>query len=108
MNLLMACLVSAMAGLGAEVLWTGLRSPRGWGMAKPVYGAFYFFAPPAVWLLAMVCPLPWRLLPDVALLLAVDSLVRWREGETRAEQVRALRFAPVWAALAAVLEWVAR
>lgn len=106
MNLLAAMVVSGLVGLGGEVAFTGLRSPRGWGMARPVYGLLYAFAPLAI--RAIPVPLPWRLAVDLALLLAVDSAVRWREGETRVERWRALRWWWAWIAMAGVLEFVAR
>ena len=106
MNLLAAMVVSGLAGLGAEVVFTGLRSVSGYGFAKPWYAILYCAAPLVI--RAIPVPLPWRIAVDLALLLAVDSAVRWREGEERAELWRALRWWWAWLAMAVVLEFVAR
>ena len=103
-------LVSALVGLGAEVVYTGLRSVSGFGFARPRWGLLYAAAPPAIWAIAIVLPYPWRLLADTVGLVLVDQIVRIVEGESRTERFRALRSWRAWIAwfaLACILEAVA-
>lgn len=105
-----ACVVAGLVGLGAEVVYTGLRSVSGFGFARPLYFWAYCAAPPAIWALGLVLQLPWRLLVDTVGLVLVDQIVRIVEGESRTERFRALRSWRAWIAwfaLACILEAVA-
>lgn len=101
----MACVVSGLAGLGAEVVFTGLfHEPWqrwGWGRAHVGYLPLYACAPIVLPLL----PAP-RLAWATAVLFAVDLAVRMVQRQGTARIVRAVAYAPAWALLAVALEWI--
>ena len=109
MNTIAACIVAGLAGLGAEVVFTGLHERRTYGYSKPWFFWLYSAAPLGVAILSQFFPLPGRLAADTLLLVLVDQAVRKREGEPLLHRLRALRwfYWLAWLGLACILEVIA-
>lgn len=104
-----ACIISALVGLGAEVIFTAARGGRrvvlqrgsGWGYSRAWYAIGYAMAPPVLAVLPH-WPLA-RYAIAACILAAADQVVRVVEG---APDLRALRFAWAWLPLAWLLDRV--
>ena len=107
MTFWLQCLVSALLGLGAEVVFTAATERSdGWGYSRLQYAPAYAAAP--LFVLAVAgWPLPARLALYAAVFLVCDQILRPLQTTAHA-RAWALAYMPAWMLLGWVYDAVLR